>query len=187
MDSESIIMILPLIIAPDPIYKLTCQPVAAVTDEIRKKLADMVETMHAHHAIGIGAPMVGLTERLVVVDLEDENGTRHFLQMANPTIINRSAEMRTITEASITFWGVSAEVTRPQEIEVSYLDETGATKNIKAAGILAACLQHEMDYLDGRNFLDYLPPVKRDMLKRKMEKFKRSGHPPHAHSHFCQH
>lgn len=179
--------LLPLVIAPDPIYKTRCTEVPEVTDLVRRALDDMMETLHAHHAIGMGAPMVGLTQRLVVIDLEEEDGTSHIYKMVNPEIVERSTEMQTLMEASITFWGVSAEITRPAHITVRYLDSEGKTQTVTASGLLAACLQHEIDYLDGKTFLDYLPPVKRDMLKRKMEKFKRSGHPPHAHSHFCQH
>ncbi|OYW14227.1 MAG: peptide deformylase [Rhodospirillales bacterium 12-54-5] len=178
---------LDLVIAPDPIYKTTCTPVAAVDDTVRATLDAMMETLKAFHAMGIGAPMVGITQRLVTVSLEDETGKLHEYKMVNPTITERSSETSTMEEASITFLGVSAPVTRPSAVTVAYLDEHGASQTLHATGILAVCLQHEMDYLDGKTILDYQSPMKRDMMKRKMEKQKRTGPIPHIHGAHCNH
>lgn len=178
---------LPLVIAPDPIYHTVCTPVAAVNDEVRATLDAMMATVQGFHAMGIGAPMVGLTQRLVVVDMEDETGAHHRYKMVNPEITQRSAELSTMEEGSITFLGVSAPVTRPTEVTVAYLDENGTAQTVHASGILAVCLQHEIDYLDGKTFLDYQPPMKRDILKRKMEKQKRLGPHPHVHGPNCNH
>lgn len=176
-----------LVIAPDPIYKVICTPVQQVDDAVCATLAMMIETLRAYHALGIGAPMVGLTQRLVVIEMEDEQGAFHHYEMANPVITDRSTETSTLEESSITFLGVSAPVTRPSSIVVEYLDASGITQRVKATGLLAACIQHEMDYLDGKTFLDYQPPVKRDMLRRKMEKQKRLGLIPHIHGTHCNH
>ncbi len=178
---------LSLVIAPDPIYKAICTPVATVDDRVRAQLSEMMDILREEHAMGLGAPMVGLTQRLVVVELKDEDGVVHSYQMVNPVITRYSDEKRTTMEASITFLGVSAEVTRPTEITVAYLDENGASQTLDASGMLATCLQHEIDYLDGRTFLDHQPPVKRDMLKRKVEKGKRMGLRPHIHGPHCAH
>lgn len=178
---------LELVIAPDPIYKTVCTPVAEVNDGVRATLNAMMETLQAYHALGLGAPMVGLTQRLVVVELEDEAGQLHQYKMVNPVVTERSNETVTTEEASITFLGISAPVTRPAEVTVVYLDENGAEQNIRATGIIAVCLQHEIDYLDGKTILDYQPSVKRDMLKRKMEKQKRLGPIPHVHGPHCHH
>lgn len=178
---------LELVLAPDPIYKTVCTPVAQVDDTVRATLDAMMETLQAHHAMGIGAPMVGLTQRLVVIELEDEQGVMHHYKMVNPTITERSAETSTMEEASITFLGISAPVTRPSEVAISYLDENGAAQTIHAKGLLSVCLQHEIDYLDGKTFLDYQSSMKRDILKRKMEKQKRSGPHPHVHGPNCNH
>lgn len=178
---------LDLILAPDPIYKTICTPVAQVDDAIRNKLSAMMETLRTHHAMGIGAPMVGITDRLVVVDMEDDQGVTHTYQMVNPVITERSTETSVMEESSITFLGVSAPVTRAAAVSVSYLDEYGAPQTLHAKGLLATCLQHEIDYLDGKTFIDYQPPVKRDMLKRKMEKQKRLGLIPHVHGPHCHH
>lgn len=176
-----------LVIAPDPIYKTVCTPVPQVDDAVRATLDTMMATLQAYEAMGIAAPMVGLTQRLIVVDLEDESGAKHQYKMVNPVITERSTETSTMEEGSITFLGVSAPVTRPSEITVSYLDEQGATQTLRASGLLAVCLQHEIDYLDGKTFVDYQPPMKRDIMKRKMEKQKRLGPIPHVHGAHCNH
>ncbi len=176
-----------LVIAPDPIYKVICTPVEQIDDTVRATLTKMTETLRAYHALGLGAPMVGITQRLVVIEMEDEQGTHHHYEMVNPVITQRSTETATMEESSITFLGISAPVIRPASIVVEYLDASGATQTVNATGLLAACIQHEMDYLDGKTFLDYQPPVKRDMLKRKMEKQKRLGPIPHVHGAHCNH
>jgi peptide deformylase len=178
---------LELILAPDPIYKTICTPVDVVDDAVRTTLEAMMATLRAHQAMGLGGPMVGITQRLVVVELEDEAGVMHQYKMVNPVITERSIGMSTMEEGSITFLGISAPVTRPAEVTVEYLDENGAPKTLRASGILSVCIQHEMDYLDGKTFLDYQPPMKRDILKRKMEKNKRVGPHPHVHGPHCNH
>ncbi len=178
---------LELVIAPDPIYKTVCTPVAQVDDAVRATLDAMLETATAYEAMGLGAPMVGLTQRLVVVALEDEHGQMHRYRMVNPVVTASSAETRTMEEASVSFPGISAPVTRAASVTVSYLDEQGQARVLEATGLLATCLQHEIDYLDGKTFLDYQPPMKRDTLKRKMEKQKRLGAIPHVHGPHCHH
>jgi len=177
---------LELILAPDPIYKTVCTPVAKVDDSVRAQLDAMMECLRVEHAIGIGAPMVGLTERLVVIELEDEHGAPHSYRMANPVITKRAVETATAMEASITFIGISAPVTRPVAVTVDYLDEHGAAQTLEASGLLATCLQHEMDYLDGITILDHQSPLKRDMLRRKMDK-ERRRYVPHVHGEHCNH
>lgn len=178
---------LELVLAPDPIYKTVCTPVAQVDDAVRTTLDAMMETLQAHHTMGMAAPMVGLTQRLVVVDIEDEMGVAHRYKMVNPEITERSIGMSTMEEASITFLGVSAPVTRPSEVTVVYLDEHGVPQTVRAGGIVSVCLQHEIDYLDGKTIVDHQPPMKRDIMKRKMEKQKRLGLIPHVHGAHCNH
>ena len=178
---------LELIIAPDPIYKTICTPVVAVDDSIRATLDHMMQTLREHDAMGIGAPMVGLTQRLVVAELPDESGMLHSYKMVNPRITKKSDETSTMDEASITFLGITAPVTRAREVTVVYWDEQGVEKTVEATGILSICLQHEIDYLDGKTILDYQSPMKRDILKRKMEKQKRIGLIPHVHGAHCSH
>ncbi len=178
---------LELVLAPDPIYRTTCNPVASVDDAVRAKLDAMMETLVAFEAMGLGAPMVGLTDRLVVVYMEDESGTMHQYKMVNPVIVRSSTETSTMEEGSLTFLGISAPVTRPAEVTVEFLDEQGVKQTLNAKGLLAVCVQHEIDYLNGKTFLDYQPPMKRDVLRRKMEKQKRNGPHPHIHGPNCNH
>lgn len=177
---------LELVLAPDPIYKTICTPVPEVTDAVRGDLEAMMQTLRANSAMGLGAPMVGLTQRLVVIDLEDENGAHHVHKMVNPVVTEQSAETATMEEASITFLGISAPVTRPVSITVSYQDETGTAQTLRATGIVSVCIQHEIDYLDGKTIIDYQSPMKRDMLKRRLEKQKRLS-APHVHGAHCNH
>jgi peptide deformylase len=178
---------LELVLAPDPIYKTICTPVAEVNDSVRTTLDAMMQTLQANNALGIAAPMVGLTQRLIVVELEDERGVLHHYKMVNPVITERSAHTVTTEEASITFLGVSAPITRPANITVHYRDEQNVDQILHATGIVSVCIQHEMDYLDGKTILDYQPPMKRDMMKRKMEKQKRFSLIPHVHGPHCNH
>jgi peptide deformylase len=116
-----------------------------------------------------------------------ENGQKKPLYMANPVIISASTETETYNEGSLSFPGISAPVTRPTEITVEYLDYNNNPQTLIATGFLATCIQHEIDYLYGKTFLSYLSPVKRDMLLRKMQKYKKQGHVPHEHSEYCNH
>jgi len=176
-----------LIFAPDPIYKTHCTPVHVVDDHVRAALAEMMVIVKEQHALGIAAPMVGLKQQLVAIALEDEQGVFHEYAMVNPTITQRSAETVMSEEGSITFLGVTAVVERATEVTVAYLDAQGQHQTLQASGILAICLQHEIDYLHGKTMLDYQSATKRDMLRRKMEKQKRLGFVPHVHGPNCHH
>ena len=174
---------LPIILAPHPIFRQKAEAVEKVDDEVKRTIARMFATLDAEFAVGIGANMVGLLKRIVVIHLRDE-GTR--LAMVNPVILNRSTETQTFEEASISFPGISAKVTRPKSVTVEYLDEAGAKQTLDAEGFLATVIQHEIDYLDGKIFVDYLSKMKKDMLLKKSEKFLKNN-PPHVHTASCKH
>ena len=174
-----------LIFAPHPIYKTLCPKITELTDQHRALLDDLLATLYSEHGVGIAAPMIGESQPLVVIDLQ-ENGIKSPLFMVNPEIISSSAETQTIEEASLSFLGISAPVTRPQTITVRYMDYEGKTQELTAEGFLATCIQHEVDYLNGLTFLDHLSPVKRDMLVRKMVKNKKH-YRPHVHGAHCHH
>ncbi len=180
---------LPLIYAPNPIFKKKAEPVAAVNDEVKQQLNDLLETLYHEQGVGIAAPMVGLLSQLVVIDLQ-ANGEKSPLLMVNPTITERSAEDQTIEEASLCFPGISAPVKRSAAVTVEYLDENGQKQTLKADGFFAQVIQHEIDYLHGKVFLDYLSPLKRDMMIKKMEKFKKNwqrSYDHHVHTDACNH
>ena len=171
-----------LIIGPNPIFKQIATPISEVNDEVRGWIKDMFAIMYEEGGLGLGANMVGLLKRIVVVDMQ-EGGHKSPLPLINPEIIAKSAETQTTEEASLSFPGISAPITRPKTISVRFLDETGATKTLDADGFLAIVIQHEMDYLDGKTYLDHLSKMKRDMLLKKMKKQSCGPDCGHHHHH----
>lgn len=181
--------VLSIVLGPDPIFRRKATPVPIMNDAVRQHLHAMLETLYREGAVGLGANMVGLTERLVVVDL-CEGGVRQPYLMANPEIIAKSAEMQTTDESSLSFPGITVAVPRPKAITVQYLDVHGAIQTLEATGYLATVIQHEMEYLEGRTFLDHLSNLKREtLIKRMLKDRKRHTHHHHGHVHGpgCQH
>ena len=160
---------LSLIIAPDPIFSKHAEPVSHVDDSIRQLISEMFEVLYREQGVGLGANMVGLLKRIIVIDLQ-EGGIKTPLAMINPEIMASSDEMQTHEEASLSFPGIHGTVSRPKSIEVRYLNEQGETQSLRADGWLATVIQHERDYLDGVVYLDYLSNMKRKMLMKKMLK-----------------
>jgi peptide deformylase len=167
--------LLPIIIAPDARLKTVTKPVAAIDDGIRRLLDDMLETMYHAPGIGLAAPQVGILQRLIVMDLADEGDTPRPLRIVNPEIAWKSETLSTYNEGCLSIPEVYADIERPAGVEVKYLDETGAPRTLRAEGLMATCLQHEIDHLNGVLFTDYLSPLKRNMIMRRMEKAKKAG------------
>jgi len=163
---------LPLVIAPNSVFKKKAEKVIVVDDSIRQIVADMFETLYAEQGLGLGANMVGVLKQIIVIDLH-EGGVSTPLAMINPEILEASDEVQTFNEASLSFPGIAADITRPSEISVQYLDENGAMQTMQAEGFLATVIQHEMDYLQGRTFLDHLSRIKRANLVRRYQKLRR--------------
>ncbi|MES2214675.1 MAG: peptide deformylase [Pseudomonadota bacterium] len=176
---------LSLVYAPNKIFKQKAEAVGVVDDSIRSIVDDMIHIMYSEGAVGIGANMVGLLKRIAVVDLRVDN-IRNPYVLINPEIIWFSEEKQTCEEASLCFPGISAEITRPKSIMVRYLDPDGASQKLECEGFLATVVQHEVDYLNGVVFLDYLSKMKRDLLINKMQKHIKM-HPPHVHGEHCSH
>jgi len=176
---------LDIISAPNPIFRTKAEPVAEVNDEIREIVDQMFATMEFERAVGLGANMVGILKRIAVVDLH-EGGVSKPYCFINPEITWSSEETNTQEEASLSFAGISAEITRPKAIKVKYLDRDGKQQELEADGFLACVIQHEIDYLDGKTFLDHLSKMKRDMLVKKMLKHIKM-YPPHVHGDHCNH
>jgi peptide deformylase len=166
--------LLPIITAPDPRLKIKARPVPAVDAKVRRLMDDMLETMY--HAIGIGlaAPQVGAASRVIVVDVAREGEKPQPLRLANPEILWRSPELQTASEGCLSLPEHYADVVRPAAIRLRYLDHENEIREIEAEGLLATCLQHEIDHLDGILFVDHVSAVKRDMILRKLAKAKRS-------------
>ena len=165
--------VLPIITAPDPRLKVTCEPVAKVDSAIAKLMDDMLDTMYLAPGIGLAAPQVGVTKRVLVVDVAPKDAPRDPIRMANPEILWRSEEMEIYEEGCLSLPEQYADVERPAKIRVRYLDEKGETQEREAEGLLATCIQHEMDHLDGIIFVDHLSALKRKMILRKLAKQKK--------------
>jgi peptide deformylase len=168
--------LLPIYTAPDPLLKTISKPVEKVDAEIRKLVDDMFETMYAAPGIGLAAIQVGVQKRLLVVDVigkgsEDEEPQP--LALINPEIIWVSDHDATYEEGCLSVPEHYADVVRPAEVDVSYLDVDGKQQRLRAEGLLATCVQHEMDHLDGILFLDHISALKRNMILRKLLKQKK--------------
>lgn len=167
--------ILPIIETPDPRLREKSKPVEQVTDELRKLIDDMFETMYAAPGIGLAAVQVGVPKRLLVIDLqepEEEDGepVRDPRVFINPEILKTSDHLQVYNEGCLSVPEMYAEVERPDRIRARWLDRDGKVCEEELDGLLAICLQHEMDHLEGILFIDHLSRLKRDMILRKLAK-----------------
>ncbi len=165
--------LLPIIYAPDPRLKIKCRPVETVDQSVRNLTRDMLETMYAAPGIGLSAPQIGDTRRILVCDVTREGEDRQPIQLVNPEIVWSSGELHLAEEGCLSLPDHFAEIERPSEVRIRYLDQQGESQEMIADGLLAACVQHEMDHLEGILFVDYLSPLKRNIILRKMKKLKR--------------
>ena len=165
--------LLPILTAPDPRLKLKATPVAQVDARIRKLMDDMAETMYAAPGIGLAAPQVGVAERVLVVDVTKEGEPQQLLRVANPEIVWRSDELAVYNEGCLSLPEHYADVQRPAACRIRYLDDQGEIREIEAQGLLATCLQHEIDHLEGTLFVDHISSLKRGMILRKLQKLKK--------------
>lgn len=165
--------ILPIYIAPHPVLKKKAEPVDAVTPEIAKLMSDMLETMYDAPGIGLAAPQVGVSKRILVVDVARADEDPRPIKMANPEILASSEELSIYEEGCLSFPEQYAEVQRPATVTIRYLDENNVSQEIEADGLLATCVQHEIDHLDGIVFVDHLSTLKRGMIMRKLKKLQK--------------
>jgi peptide deformylase len=164
----------PILIHPDPRLKKVADPVTELTDTIRKQADDMLETMYDAPGIGLAAPQIGLLNRVVVMDcVKDEDATPEPMVLLNPEIIWESEGTNVHEEGCLSIPEQFAEVERPAEVKVRWLGLDGKTVEEQFDGLWATCVQHEIDHLNGRLFIDYLKPLRRQMITRKMQKLKR--------------
>lgn len=165
--------LLPIITAPDKRLEIVSTPVEAVTDEVRAQLDAMLETMYAAPGIGLAAIQVGIPKRMLVIDVSREGEEKQPLYIVNPEITWVSDEDSVYEEGCLSLPEQYAEVERPSEVKVRHLDRDGESRELHATGLLAVCLQHEMDHLDGILFVDHISALKRNMILRKLLKQKR--------------
>jgi peptide deformylase len=162
-----------ILTAPDPRLKKKSLPVAAVDDEVRQLMDDMLETMYDAPGIGLAAPQIDVLQRVIVLDIDREEAKTGPLFMANPEIIEASDEDASYEEGCLSLPEHYADVVRPAKITVRYLDRDNVQKDLTCEGLLATCIQHEMDHLDGILFVDHISSLKRNMILRKLLKLRK--------------
>src|SRR5579862_2117300 len=167
--------ILPIIAAPDPRLQRQAKPVEKVDASVRKLMDDMLETMYAAPGIGLAAPQVGVLKRVIVVDCAKAEEKPQPYKLANPEILWQSEELLTNNEGCLSLPEHYADVTRPAEVKVRYLDEQNEIRELHAKGLLATCIQHEIDHLEGTLFVDHISALKRNIILRKLVKTKRQN------------
>ena len=165
----------PLIILPDPVLRLASKPVEKVDSAIKRLADDMLETMYDAPGIGLAAIQVGEPVRMLVIDVAKEEDGKQPQVFINPEVLTYSDEFSVYEEGCLSIPGYYAEVERPAEIKVQYVDRDGKQQIIDAEGILATCLQHEIDHLDGILFIDHISRLKREMVVKKFTKAGKSG------------
>lgn len=167
--------VLDILVAPHPVLKQKAKPVEKVDARVAKLMDDMVETMYAAKGIGLAAPQIGVLERVIVVDVHEKDEEPNPIRLANPEIVWKSDDTSVCEEGCLSVPDQFAEVTRPSAIRVRYLDEKNELREMEADGMLATCIQHEIDHLNGVLFVDYLSMLKRNMILRKVQKMQRTG------------
>ncbi len=171
--------ILPIVQFPNPVLAMNCQPVQEINDQIRRLAADMGETMYKAPGVGLAAPQVGEPIRMVVLDVSEEKNS--LMTLINPVITQRSQELETGEEGCLSLPGIWEKVSRSSEITVEYTDLEGQEQELHADGLLAICIQHELDHLDGTVFIDHLSRLKYDRACAKLKKRRQQEKKENAH------
>ncbi|MDB9799427.1 peptide deformylase [Pelagibacteraceae bacterium] len=159
-----------ILIEPDPVLRTKCKPIEKIDKKIRSLMDDMLETMYHAPGIGLAAIQIGVLKRAVVIDLSKNSEKKEPLYLINPEIIFISEKKITYEEGCLSIPEHYAEIKRPEECHIKYVDYSGKLKTLKAKGLLATCIQHEIDHLNGILFIDYLSKLKKDMIIKKLIK-----------------
>jgi peptide deformylase len=163
----------PILTAPDPRLQAVSTDVEAVTDEIRTLADDMADSMYAADGIGLAAIQIGVAKRILVIDLDQKEGKKNPVAYINPKIVWASDETAVFEEGCLSVPEIWDDVERPARVKCEYLDRDGKAQVLDADGMLATCLQHEMDHLNGVLFIDHLSRLKKSMAIRKLTKAKK--------------
>ena len=158
---------------PDPLLRKVSEPVLKVDTEVKKLMDDMLETMYAAPGIGLAAVQIGILKRAIVIDLSKEDEKKNPLFLINPEITFKSKELTTYEEGCLSIPNQFAEVKRPSECKINFLDYNGKKDELHAKGLLATCIQHEIDHLNGILFIDHLSKLKKDLILKKTKKQKK--------------
>ena len=162
-----------IIVEPDPILRKKSFKIEKVDDELRKLMDEMLETMYSAPGIGLAAVQVGILKQVIVIDISKEDQKKNPLFLVNPVVTFKSKNKSVYEEGCLSLPGHFAEVERPSECHIDYVDYNGKKKNIEATGLLSTCIQHEIDHLNGVLFIDYLSKLKKDMIIKKLKKLKK--------------
>ncbi len=162
-----------IVIEPDPILRKESEPIEKFDNDLRKLLDDMLETMYAAPGIGLAAVQVGILKRLIVIDISKDKEKKNPLFLINPEIVFKSKNTSIYEEGCLSLPGHFAEIERPAECQINFLDYNGKKKEISAKGLLSTCIQHEVDHLNGVLFIDYLSKLKKEMIIKKLVKHKK--------------
>ena len=162
-----------IITIPDPILRKISEPVKLIDKEIKKLSEDMLETMYEAPGIGLAAVQVGVLKRVIVIDLSKKDEKKNPLCIINPELTFKSDDLVSYEEGCLSIPNQFAEVKRPNNCNIKYLDIKGNKKELKAEGLLATCIQHEIDHLNGILFIDYLSKLKKDLIIKKVNKQKK--------------
>ena len=157
---------------PNQLLREISQPVDQVGENEQKLMDDMIETMYAANGIGLAAIQIGFPQRIIVMDISKDKTNKSPMCFVNPIILNKATEQSTYEEGCLSVPGQFAEIDRPNKCEVEYLDYNGEKKLLKVEGLLATCIQHEIDHLEGILFIDYLSKLKKSMIVKKLSKQK---------------
>jgi len=155
---------------PDPILRQRCQPVEAFDEALGGFLDDLAESMYTHRGVGLAAPQVGEAIRVAVIDVDQQEDNPVLYELVNPEVVEASEETSDYEEGCLSFPGEAETVTRPARVTVRARDRRGNPFEIKAEGLLATALQHEIDHLDGVVFIDHISRLKRNLIERRMKK-----------------
>ena len=161
-----------IITEPNQLLRQVSKPVEAVGNDERQLMDDMLETMYAANGIGLAAIQIGVPKRIIVMDLSKDDKMKEPRYFVNPVIKNQDSLKATYEEGCLSVPNQFAEIDRPKNCEVEYLDYNGKKKILKAEGLLATCIQHEIDHLEGILFIDYLSKLKKSMIIKKLSKIK---------------
>ena len=159
---------------PNKILRQISQSVEKVGNEERQLMDDMLETMYSANGIGLAAIQIGFPKRIIVMDISKDQTNKNPMYFVNPIILNKATEQSTYEEGCLSVPDQFAEIDRPNKCEVEYLDYNGEKKLLKAEGLLATCIQHEIDHLEGILFIDYLSKLKKSMIIKKLSKQKKA-------------
>ncbi len=159
-----------ILIIPDPVLRQECAPIEKVDDSVRTLADDMLETMYAAPGIGLAASQIGILQRMFVLDVAKEDAPKEPMVFINPKIVWSSEETSVYQEGCLSIPEYYEDVERPAEVKIQFLNREGAEQELNAGGLLATCIQHELDHLNGKLFIDYLSKLKRDRVMKKFAK-----------------